>query len=122
MIDFLMLDYLSYATLREFNSSLLTMLGNPAERQICISKWDGTLDHLPNSWPVFVHASPQIECSRADLARACGQCGHVPFYDDALVCLDGELSVGLLRPAVTSFLAHHQRRDRAQKRRQPKNG
>jgi hypothetical protein len=116
MIDFLMLNHLSYATLTGFNEELLKMLGNPPESEITISKWDGDCARLPDAGPVFVHASKQLVCSRAELARACKRLGHVPFYDDALVGLNGELYPNALKLAVEVFLATYARRQQTQTR------
>ena len=114
MIDVCMLGHLSYATLAGFSEGLLAMLKNPPESEISISGWDGDLAHLPDAWPVLVHASKQLTCSRAQLAVACKKLGHVPFFDDALVGLDGELYPNALRSAIEAFLETHARRQQTQ--------
>lgn len=105
MIDFLMMEHLTYATLAGFNAGLFEMLGNPPEVVgVSVSRWDGTVSGIPDAWPVFMHASPHILCTRAELAAACKRLGHVPFYNDVLVGLDGRLYPDALKVAVRAFL------------------
>ena len=116
MIDFLMLEYLTYATLSACNENLLAMLGNPPESEIARSVWNGNSANLPDAWPVFVHGAKGMMCSREELAQACHKLGHVPFYDDALIGLDGKLYPQLLKVAVDRFLAIYARRQRTEAR------
>jgi hypothetical protein len=117
LIDVLMCECLSYATLWAFNSRVLHLLGDPAEALIQISVWDGTINRLPDGWPVLVHASPHIACTRAELACVCARYGHIPFYDDALVRQDGVLDADALGPVLKQFLATLERREKIQRRR-----
>lgn len=103
MVNFCMLDIFTLATITEFSSALLGILGNPPISKIRILYWDGEIVHLPKDEPMFVHASNHIQCSRAELAWACAQLGHVPFYDDALIDIDGTLYPEGLHAAASPF-------------------
>jgi hypothetical protein len=105
VVKFYMLDFFTRATIHEFSPSILTLLyAHPLARSGVVVPWDGTLTGLPKDRPAFVHAAQSIRCTRIELARKCKPLGHVPFYDDALVGLDGELYPRALYEAVQAFL------------------
>jgi hypothetical protein len=68
------------------------------------SFWNGDLAQVRASSPALVFASQHLPYSRAELAAACAPCGHVPFYDDQLVGMDGALHEAALRPAVMRLM------------------
>src|SRR3989344_6933549 len=111
MIHCCMLEYLPCATIEYLSPTLFELLGRPGETSLFVLKWDGTIAGLPDAERVLVHASPNIACSRAELAEVCGRLGHLAFYDDMLLGRDGELKPLILGPVVQQFFESVGRRE-----------
>ena len=99
---FLYPNYVTLQSAQTFSPNLFQFLEEEGV-ELEEAYWDGTLDGIPKQ-PAIVRASKKMECSPATFARRCQELGHLPYYDDRLILVNGDESGTRLIESAIRFL------------------